>query len=155
MAGGLGADLSGVKGYTVGLLFLAFVVISVVMEAALHQVSFHSYRHSPGLYHLYLKLKDEIMLLGILSLILELFMNGLNGLCVSGSFVLNSADDANSTPKTRRPSRRCEKHPDDAKNTPITRDGDAQNVGPTPAYTARTRDRSRWSTGPARCSSAV
>ena len=28
MAGGLGADLSGVKGYTVGLLFLAFVVIS-------------------------------------------------------------------------------------------------------------------------------
>ena len=97
MAGGLGADLSGVKGYTVGLLFLAFVVISVVMEAALHQVSFHSYRHSPGLYHLYLKLKDEIMLLGILSLILELFMNGLNGLCVSGAFVLNSADDANST----------------------------------------------------------
>ncbi|KAI3808269.1 hypothetical protein L1987_24218 [Smallanthus sonchifolius] len=85
MAGGDGERmLDQTATWSVACVCAVIVIISVVMEHSLHSVGhFLKKRHKPGLLEALEKIKNELMILGFISLLLVFCQNYIASICVS------------------------------------------------------------------------
>jgi len=94
---GAGADFEHTSALRVSVILLCFVVISVVVEKALHALEhYFEHHHRHGMKEVLARLKDEILLVGFLSLLLLAVEDKLLTLCV-GSDTFNSAIPADAS----------------------------------------------------------